>query len=122
MKWSSMNHAGTVSYTHLDVYKRQEEIWLFKRLRSGAGVRQAVFFFEKYGLQRNGVNDRMQIGKASIKFEEPPVIESMASIVGKKEGEGPLGKLFDVVEQDDMFGADTWEQAESCILYTSRCV
>ncbi len=27
----------------------------------------------------------MQIGKASIKFEEPPVIESMASIVGKKE-------------------------------------
>ena len=51
----------------------------------------------------------MQVGKASIKFEEPPVIESMASIVGKKEGEGPLGKLFDVVEQDDMFGADTWE-------------
>ena len=57
----------------------------------------------------------MQVGKASIKFEEPPVIESMASIVGKKEGEGPLGKLFDVVEQDDMFGADTWEQAESAL-------
>ena len=57
----------------------------------------------------------MQIGKASIKFEEPPIIESMASIVGKKEGEGPLGKLFDVVEQDDMFGADTWEKAESAL-------
>jgi len=57
----------------------------------------------------------MQVGKASIKFEEPPVIESMASIVGKKEGQGPLGKLFDVVEQDDMFGADTWEQAESAL-------
>ena len=71
-------------------YCRAEEIWPFKRLRSGAGVREAVFFFEKYGLQRNGLNDRMQIGKASIKFEEPPVIESMASIVGKKEGEGPL--------------------------------
>lgn len=28
----------------------------------------------------------MQIGKASIQFEEPPVIESMASIVGKKGG------------------------------------
>lgn len=55
----------------------------------------------------------MQVGKASIKFEEAPFIESVASIVGKKEGEGPLGKLFDVVEQDDMFGADTWEQAES---------
>lgn len=57
----------------------------------------------------------MQLGKASIKFEEPPVIESMASIVGKKEGQGPLGKLFDVVEQDDMFGADTWEKAESAL-------
>lgn len=30
----------------------------------------------------------MQIGKASIRFEEPPIIESMASIVGKKEGQG----------------------------------
>lgn len=57
----------------------------------------------------------MQEGKASIRFEEPPVIESMASIVGKKEGEGPLGSLFDVVEQDDMFGAETWEQAESAL-------
>ena len=55
----------------------------------------------------------MQIGKASIKFEEPPVIESMASIVGKKEGEGPLGKLFDVVEQDDMFGAGGERAAEA---------
>ncbi len=57
----------------------------------------------------------MQVGKASIKFEEPPVIESMASIVGKKEGQGPLGKLFDMVEQDDMFGADNWEKAESAL-------
>ena len=57
----------------------------------------------------------MQLGKASIKFEEPPIIESMASIVGKKEGDGPLGKLFDMVEQDDMFGADTWEKAESAL-------
>ncbi len=57
----------------------------------------------------------MQLGKASIKFEEPPVILSMASIVGKKEGEGPLGKMFDMVEQDDMFGADTWEKAESTL-------
>ncbi|MGL6216740.1 MAG: stage V sporulation protein AD, partial [Lacrimispora sphenoides] len=57
----------------------------------------------------------MQIGKASIRFEEPPIIESMASIVGKKEGQGPLGSLFDVVEQDDMFGSDNWEKAESAL-------
>ena len=31
-------------------------------------------------------------GKASIEFEHPPVIISAGSVVGKKEGEGPLGK------------------------------
>ena len=29
-------------------------------------------------------------GKASLEFEHPPVIVSAASVVGKKEGEGPL--------------------------------
>lgn len=57
----------------------------------------------------------MQKGKASLQFETEPVIASAASIVGKKEGEGPLSKLFDVVEQDDMFGAENWEAAESAL-------
>ena len=35
--------------------------------------------------------------------------------MGKKEGEGPLGKLFDVVGEDDKFGEDTWEEAESTL-------
>lgn len=54
-------------------------------------------------------------GKASIEFEHPPVIISAGSVVGKKEGEGPLGHLFDQVEQDDMCGKDNWEQAESAM-------
>ena len=57
----------------------------------------------------------MQKGKASIEFESPPVILSDASVAGKKEGEGPLGKSIDVVEQDDRFGMETWEQAESAM-------
>ncbi len=57
----------------------------------------------------------MQRGKASIEFEEPPVIISSASVAGKKEGEGPLGGCIDVVEQDDMFGMENWEQAESAM-------
>ena len=52
-------------------------------------------------------------GKASIEFEHPPVIISAGSVVGKKEGKGPLGSLFDEVELDHMFGMDNWEQAES---------
>jgi len=55
----------------------------------------------------------MQKGKASLQFERPVYITSTACIAGKKEGEGPLGKSMDVVEQDPMFGAETWEQAES---------
>lgn len=39
----------------------------------------------------------MQTGKQSICFETPPYIVSSASIVGKKEGEGPLGACFDLI-------------------------
>lgn len=38
------------------------------------------------------------IGSSSISFDKPPFIIEGASIVGQKEGDGPLGKLFDVVE------------------------
>ena len=54
-------------------------------------------------------------GKQSIEFENPPHIVSSASIAGKKESEGPLGKLFDVVGNDDLFGEKTWEEAESAL-------
>ncbi len=52
-------------------------------------------------------------GKASLKFENPPGIISTGCVVGKKEGEGPLGKLFDEIEMDPMAGKNTWEEAES---------
>ena len=49
----------------------------------------------------------------SIQFEKAPYLISSGSIVGKKEGEGPLGKKFDMVGEDDLFGEETWELAES---------
>ena len=55
----------------------------------------------------------MKTGRQSIRFREAPHIISASSIVGKKEGEGPLGKLFDLVCQDPAFGENTWEEAES---------
>ena len=39
----------------------------------------------------------MTKGSQSIAFQEAPYIISSGSVVGKKEGEGPLGKLFDMV-------------------------
>ncbi len=40
-------------------------------------------------------------------------IVSAASVVGKKEHEGPLGELFDLFDTTDRFGVKTWEAAES---------
>lgn len=57
----------------------------------------------------------IQVGKQSLQFEKAPYILSSASIVGKKEGEGPLGNFFDVVGEDDKFGQNTWEEAESTL-------
>ena len=41
-----------------------------------------------------------KIGKASMKPEQPVYILNSGSIVGTKEGQGPLGLLFDVVGED----------------------
>lgn len=54
-----------------------------------------------------------KIGKQSFILPSEPRIVSSASIVGKKEGEGPLGRCFDKVVNDDTLGLDSWEQAES---------
>ncbi len=55
----------------------------------------------------------MRLGKASLQFEQPPEIICAASAVGPKEGEGPLGILFDEVDADGKMGQESWEEAES---------
>ena len=54
-----------------------------------------------------------RVGVNSMAFGKPPVILAASSIAGEKEGQGPLGKLFDHVEKDPKFGKKTWEEAES---------
>lgn len=56
-----------------------------------------------------------KLGKASVKPEQPVYILNSGSVVGTKEGQGPLGLLFDTVGEDDMFGCETWEEAESSL-------
>lgn len=51
-------------------------------------------------------------GRYSFVLPQPPVITAWASVAGKKESEGPLGKQFDRTSQDTYFGQKTWEQAE----------
>lgn len=51
------------------------------------------------------------MGNSLIKLSSE--IFCAASAVGKQEYEGPLGALFDLHCEDDRFGMDTWEKAES---------
>ena len=52
-------------------------------------------------------------GAQSIAYDRAPYLISSASVVGKKEGEGPIGEMFDLVGESDLFGENTWEEAES---------
>ncbi len=51
--------------------------------------------------------------KNILHFQRPPRISSTYSVVGHMEHEGPLGDLFDEYSNDDKFGKDSWEKAES---------
>lgn len=57
-----------------------------------------------------------RLSRNTFIMDKPPTIRSYAAVVGKKEGDGPLGRHFDQVYQDPYFGQDTWEKAESELL------
>lgn len=59
------------------------------------------------------------INRCTILLTSPPSIKSYASVVGKKEGEGPLGQYFDEINNDPYFGQKTFEQAESKLIETT---
>lgn len=59
-----------------------------------------------------------RIGQRTVKLENNPTIISTASIVGPKEGKGPLKNYFDTILDDDLFGEKSWELAESKMVQT----
>ena len=54
-------------------------------------------------------------GKNTIVFSHGPTVLGRGAVVGKKEGEGPLGQEFDAVFTDARLGEKTWEKAESAL-------
>ena len=52
-------------------------------------------------------------GTQTAALSEPPSLLGCANVVGKKEGEGPLARYFDIISSDDSFGQTSWEKAES---------
>ncbi|MFW2491370.1 stage V sporulation protein AD [Clostridium chromiireducens] len=62
-------------------------------------------------------NKRM--GGQTVKLDNPPKIIAAHSIVGPKEGEGPLSKYFDEILDDDTLGKKSFEKAESQMMFTA---
>ena len=60
-----------------------------------------------------------KIGKQTVELKNKPVISGHYSIVGPKEGEGPLARYFDKILEDSKFGEDTWEKSESKFVKTA---
>ena len=58
------------------------------------------------------MNRQMTCGTSSISFQNPVFIQSCASVVSRKEGEGPLGNAIDQIIEDPYFGQKSWELAE----------
>ena len=56
------------------------------------------------------------IGAQTVRLGAPPSIAAEASVVGRKEGQGPLRSCFDFISEDSYFGEKTWEKAESAML------
>jgi len=54
-----------------------------------------------------------RLGRQTVQLWHSPSIHSWASVVGPKEGCGPLQNTFDLISKDSYFGQPTWEQGES---------
>ncbi|MGL5766255.1 MAG: stage V sporulation protein AD [Sarcina sp.] len=60
---------------------------------------------------------KCRIGKQTVYLENKPRIINTMSIVGPKEGEGPYREYFDIILEDDKLGKDSYEKAESELIY-----
>lgn len=54
-----------------------------------------------------------KIGRYTLKMTKKTNIEEFCSVVGKKEGDGPIGKHFDKIFEDSYLGQSSWEKAEA---------
>jgi stage V sporulation protein AD len=55
-------------------------------------------------------------GHQSWLFENRPVIQAAATVVGPFEGQGPLANDFDIIHGDLTIGQESWEKAEKALL------
>lgn len=58
-------------------------------------------------------------GTQTIELKNPPKIIATFSVVGPKEGQGPLKQYFDKILDDDSCGKDSYEKAEREMMFTA---
>ena len=51
-----------------------------------------------------------RLGKQTVKMQNNVYITSTSSVVGKKEGEGPLSQYFDYILEAEYWGEKTFEK------------
>ena len=54
-------------------------------------------------------------GQYTVTLSGRPTILGYSAVAGKREGEGPIGRYFDMVFEDTTLGEKTWEKAESAL-------
>lgn len=66
----------------------------------------------------------LKIGKQSIRFLSKPSVIASASVVGPKEGRGPLSKQYDAVLTDSINHTSSYEMAEHKMLLQAceKCI
>ena len=60
-----------------------------------------------------------KLGRQTVELGSAAIIVSSASVVGPKEGDGPLAKDFDMIVSDERMGKRSWDLAESALQKTA---
>lgn len=60
-----------------------------------------------------------RLGTQTVVLPSRPPIITGAALASKKEKEGPLGSLFDQIIEDDTYGEESWEKAESHFFFSA---
>lgn len=60
-----------------------------------------------------------EMGKSSVKLPMPVYVMESFCVAGTKESEGPLASQIDLLLEDDVYGEDSWEKAESKLQKTA---
>lgn len=63
--------------------------------------------------------NQRKMGGQTFNFPCKPTVSGAGTIVGKKEGSGPMRKWFDTILDNDIYGEKTWEKAEAKMLKES---